>query len=62
MRFSDKYGYTSPEKIFQREGVNPELRTNLWNVLKTQVWDNYNPDDYNYKAISEKIDNLVKRL
>jgi hypothetical protein len=62
MRFSDKYGYTSPEKIFQRERVDTELRTNLWNFLKIHVWDIYYTKDYRYVAISKKIDSLVKRL
>jgi hypothetical protein len=62
MKFSDKYGYTSLEKVFQREDVSLELRVNLWNVLKIEIWDNYAPYDYANEEISVKIDNLVQRL
>lgn len=56
--FSQRHGYTSTEKVFQREVVSPELRTQLWNILKFSMWDKYGTrrDD------TEKIDWLVKRL
>jgi hypothetical protein len=62
MKFSDKYGYTSPDKVFQRGEVSNELRTNLWNVLKITIWDNYDPNTYANEKISAKIDHLVNRL
>jgi hypothetical protein len=60
-RFSERYGYTSAEKLFQRETVDLALRTKLWNSLKITIWDRYNHNSYNTKHHSEKVDLLVKR-
>lgn len=61
-RFSDRYGYTSAEKLFQREKVDSALRIKLWNALKLTIWDIYDHDNYRTQKHSEKIDLLVKRM
>lgn len=61
-KFSERYGYTSSEKAFQRESVDVGLRTKIWNILKVTIWDNYDYDQRNYSGKSKDIDNLAKRL
>ncbi|MDH4215542.1 MAG: hypothetical protein OEV23_01390 [Gallionella sp.] len=61
-KFSQRYGYSPLEYAFQRESIDEALRTKLWNVLKIAVWDQYNPHDRRYAAVSEKIDGMVRRL
>lgn len=61
-RFSQRHGYTSLEKAFQRESIDEALRTKLWNVLKILIWDGYNPHAYNSQRRSEFIDQMVRRL
>src|SRR5690606_4065295 len=56
--FSERYGYTSAEKLFQREMGSEELKTQLWNILKVSLWDLQG-------TVSDRngdIDILVKRL
>jgi hypothetical protein len=60
-KFSDRYGYTSPERAFQRESVDAALRTKLWNALKVAVWDRYPTHDISTQ-VSQRIDDLVRRL
>jgi len=61
-KFSDRYGYTSSEKAFQRESVDVALRTKIWNILKVEIWDNYDYGKRNYHGITSNIDKLAKRL
>jgi hypothetical protein len=61
-KFSERYGYSSSEKSFQRESVDVALRTKIWNILKVEIWDNYNYNQRNFHGISQDIDNLAKRL
>jgi hypothetical protein len=60
--FSQRYGYTSVEKAFQREFIDAPLRTKLWNVTKIYIWDNHDPSDYSKNEITNEIDGLVLRL
>lgn len=62
MKFSDRYGYTDPKNIFQRERVDDDLRVKLWNILKVCIWDNYDHDDYSLREKSQAIDYTLKRL
>ena len=55
--FSQKYGYTSAGKSFQREMVSDELRVQLWNVLKITVWNLHDNHEGN-----KKLGRLVRRL
>ncbi|MDZ4099719.1 MAG: hypothetical protein U1E13_13625 [Methylophilaceae bacterium] len=56
--FSQRYGYTSAEKAFQREVVSPDLRTQLWNILKFSIWNKHGV----HGTDTEKINWLVRRL
>ena len=56
--FSQKYGYSSAEKMFQREAVSNELRVQLWNLLKVCIWDFYEKNG----DTTSKINWLVRNL
>ncbi len=60
--FSQRYGYTSLEKAFQRESIDSALRIKLWNILKVSVWDRYDFINRDYNQDTQKIDGLVQRL
>ena len=61
-RFSERYGYTQIERAFQRETMDVELRTALWNVLSICMWNKWEDYDYGNTADSELIDVITKRL
>jgi hypothetical protein len=61
-KFSQRYGYVPLEKAFQRESIDEELRTKLWNVLKVTIWDKYDHSDYLLRDASQHIDMMLKRL
>jgi AbiJ N-terminal domain 4 len=60
--FSQRHGYTSLEKAFQRESIDITLRTKLWNILKLTVWDRYERYQRHHGDTTEQIDHLVRRL
>lgn len=60
--FSQRYGYSSLEKAFQRESIDSELRTKLWNILKVAIWDSYDVNNRRYHDVSKRIDYLIRRL
>jgi hypothetical protein len=60
--FSQRYGYTSIERAFQRERVDKTLRISLWNALKLSMWDSWKPWDVGYTAESERIHRITRRL
>lgn len=60
--FSKRYGYVPLESAFQRESVDNELRTMLWNVLNIFIWKRY-AEGYQVRGrITKDIDALVSRL
>ena len=59
---SQRYGHTSLESAFQRESIESELRTKLWNVLKVSIWDRYERRNREYDDFTKRIDNMVRRL
>ncbi len=64
-RFSQRYGYSSIERAFQREAVDEPLRTKLWNALKLTIWDHYQRGRVPWVAdpeISDRIDQMIERL
>ncbi|WP_313169228.1 AbiJ-NTD4 domain-containing protein [Massilia oculi] len=61
-KFSQRAGYTLVENAFQRESVDSNLRTKLWNILKITIWDSYKADQRSYDDTTRRIDQLVKRL
>lgn len=60
--FSQRLGYTSLEKAFQRESIDTPLRTKLWNVLKITVQDEYDFSKRAYDEKTKRIDYLIRRL
>lgn len=61
-KFSEKYGYSSTDKIFQREVLNDELRVAIWNILKISIWDEYDFEHEYYSEVTKKINFLIKRI
>ena len=60
--FSQRYGHTSLENAFQRESIDSELRTKLWNVLKLSIWDRYERHNREYDDFTKRIDAMVRRI
>jgi AbiJ N-terminal domain 4 len=50
------------EVAFQREAMDKELRTALWNVLKVSIWDSYDIRNRKYDNCTKQIDQLVLGL
>ncbi|MDP3069069.1 MAG: hypothetical protein Q8N18_02220 [Opitutaceae bacterium] len=61
-KFSDRYGYTTVERAFQRERIDDSLRTALWNVLSMAMWERWDHYAHGYTEDSEQINALTKRL
>jgi hypothetical protein len=61
-RFSQRYGYTSAKRVFQREEVSSELRVALWNTLSLCIWDRWEVFDYGWSEQSTRINALLKRI
>ena len=69
MKFSERHGYTKVEKVFQREQVNTNLRTTLWNMISLSMWDRWKPysewlteDGIGYTEDSRRINAISKSL
>jgi hypothetical protein len=63
MRFSERHGYRSPSKVFQRESINEELRTHLWNVLCQLLWGRWQSSMIGYRSPeTEEIDRIATHL
>src|SRR5689334_19372243 len=62
--FAQRYGYEPIESPFQREKVDKELRTKLWNVLSVVIWDRweFTSEWRSRKPVSEEIEDMVRRL
>ena len=58
--FSERYGHTKTEKIFQLNQVDQVLRTKIWNILNAAVWQQYDPQGYS--QTNDRINQLVKIL
>lgn len=61
-QFSKRYGYIPLERAFQREFVDNDLRTMLWNVLNIFIWQQYESGNQRYSKVTRDIDDLVTRL
>lgn len=59
--FSQRYGYSPLENVFQRESIDSALQTKLWNILKVTIWDRYDIHR-SYDEVTKRIDHLVRRL
>lgn len=62
--FSQRNGYTSADKAFQRERIEQPLRIAIWNVLNKTVWEFWSPfDRYDgWSTDSKSINSLCERL
>lgn len=60
--FSQRYGYSPLESAFQRESIDSDLRTKIWNILKITVWDLYDSKHRSYDEKTKRIDALIRRL
>lgn len=48
MLFSQRHGYTPVKDVIQREAMDEDLRTAIWNVFDTAVWSSLIEMDYQY--------------
>jgi len=48
MRFSQRAGLTPATKLAQRESIDDDLRSSLWNLLSLFYWDKYEPPGGTY--------------
>jgi len=50
MLFSQRMGLKPIGKLVQRESLDVELRNKIWNVLKLQLWDRWEPEPGAYST------------
>jgi AbiJ N-terminal domain 4 len=67
MLFSQRMGLKPVGKLVQRESIDEDLRNKIWNVLKLEIWDHWEPvlDAYSMHSRSghaKKIDGLLQVL
>lgn len=62
--FGQRYGYQPLNTPFQREQVDGELRTKLWNILSVGIWDAWEPvsEWRTRNEVSGRIEQLMRRL
>lgn len=62
--FAQRYGYEPVKLPFQREQVDKELRTKLWNILSVAIWDDWEAVDQfrTRDPVASKIETMVRRL
>lgn len=62
-QFSERYGYQRANPDFQRESVDRQLRTDLWNVLNIAVWRHWEESDYAGRTDkTRRIDELIAKI
>lgn len=64
MRFSQRKGIKSAQKIIQRERMDDELRNGLWNLLTIGFWDKYHStSSYSHNTVKySNLNNLIRVL
>src|SRR5690348_7069796 len=62
--FAQRYGYEPIDMPFQRERVDEDLRTKLWNILSLVIWNRWQPaiEFATRSRESMPIEQLVRRL
>jgi hypothetical protein len=62
--FAQRHGYEPMKMPFQREAVDNELRTKLWNVLSACIWDHWEPASEwrSQSDAARRIQDMTKRL
>jgi hypothetical protein len=61
-KFSQRYQHTPLEQVFQRETINPRLRTCLWNLLNLFIWEKWEPYHFGWSEVSLRINVLIHRI
>ncbi len=64
MLFSQRIGLKPVGKLVQREALDEDLRNKIWNILKLQVWDHWEPvpGAYSMRSRSHEALKLEKML
>lgn len=67
MLFSQRMGLKPVGKLVQRESIDEELRNKIWNVLKLQLWDLWEPEPGAYSTHyrsedAKRIDRLLQAM
>jgi len=61
-RFSERYGYKPIREQIQKESVDKQTRTLLWNCLKVALWDEWESYSYGWTTHSDQINQLMRRM
>jgi hypothetical protein len=61
-RFSERYGYKPIRDQIQKESVDDQTRTFLWNYLKIALWEEWQPYDYVWTPHSQSVNQLMRRM
>lgn len=61
-RFSERNSYKPIRQQIQKESVDKQTRTLLWNYLKIALWDDWESYRYGWTTHSEQINQLTRRL
>src|SRR5260370_30018992 len=61
-RFSERYGYKPIREQLQKESVDTQPRTRLWNYLKIALWDDWESYRYGWTSRSEHVNELMRRM
>jgi hypothetical protein len=61
-RFSERHGYKPIRDQIQKESVEKQTRTQLWNFLKIVLWDEWESYDYGWTTHSQHVNQLMRRI
>jgi AbiJ-like protein len=61
-RFSERYGYKPIREQIQKQSVDAQTRTRLWNYLKVALWDDWESYRYGWTPHSEHVNQLMRRV
>jgi hypothetical protein len=61
-RFSERYGYKPIRDHVQKESVEKQTRTQLWNFLKIVLWDEWESYEYGWTTHSQHVNQLMRRM
>lgn len=64
MLFSQRIGLKPAGKLVQREALDEDIRNKIWNVLKLQLWDHWEPvpDAYDMRSRSHEALQIEQML
>jgi hypothetical protein len=61
-RFSERHGYKPIRDQVQKESVDKQTRTLLWNYLKVVLWDDWESYNYGWTTHSEHVNQLMRQM